>query len=207
MINARDKQGATVFNYAVRSDTALPSILSTVQMLLDAKPLASTLKTYDLVSTTALEDAVRHHFRRGGKARDPVFTELIDTLLENDANTHLCLHGLCGSGWDDSISPVMIDRMLNSSGINETDTAGCTALHYLVRHMNQMEAVRHLIRRGANVNAINHKGNTPLHEVMGGVQEESIKILVEAGGSMDQANGIGKTPTQLLDEITKRRQR
>lgn len=228
-IKVRDKQGATVFNYAVKSDTALPSILSIVKMLLDARPFVSNLNAKNFIGATALVDAVKHHSRRGGNARDALFTELTDILLESGANAHLCLHRLCDSNWLDYISPIMIDRLLELSDSNDTDTAGCTAMHYLVRHMDQIDTMRYLIGRGANVNSVNHKGNTPLHEVMGGTlirrvdkngmpdpsqprdapyraREELIKIMVDAGGSMEQANGAGKTPTQLLDELTERRQ-
>lgn len=33
-------------------------------------------------------------------------------------------------------------------------------------------------------------------------REELIKVLVDAGGSMDQPNAAGQTPTQLLHELT-----
>lgn len=213
-INTRDKQGASVFNYVVKSDTDLSSILSVVKMLLDAKPSTSTL-------TTALEDTVRHHARRFGKALDPLFTELIETLLENGSSTHLCLHRLCDGNWRDPISPTMIDRLLESSDVNDTDSAGCTAMHYLVRYLDQIDAVRQLIDRGANVNVVDRNGNTPLHLVRRSrmfrktdengipdpsqpwnhihiVREEVIKMLVDAGGLMDQSNEAGETPTQLL---------
>ena len=49
IINARDHQGATAFNYAVKSDTEIANILSIVQILLNAKPLASTINYRDSV--------------------------------------------------------------------------------------------------------------------------------------------------------------
>ncbi|KAJ5752201.1 ankyrin [Penicillium odoratum] len=121
----------------------------------------------------------------------------------------------------------MIDRLLERTGINDTDSNGCTAMHYSVRHMNQIDATRYLISRGADVTVVNHKVNTPLHDVMGGrmtgtlnengnfnqppdspikAREELVTLLVNAGGSMDVPSGAGKTPTQLLDELEKRQQ-
>jgi ankyrin repeat protein len=167
-INARDHQGATVFNYAVKSDTGIANILSIVKILLDAKPLASTLNYCDPVGATALQDAVDRHYRRRGKLSDGQLTELLEILLANGADARLCLHRLCDGQWMESISPVMIDRLLEVTDINDTDADGCTAMHYLVRHLDQIDAARHLISRGADVNVINHKGNTPLHEVMKG---------------------------------------
>lgn len=190
-------------------------------MLLDAKPLASTLNTYNDVGATALVDIVKHHSRRGGKAHDTLFIELIDILLQSGPNTHLCLHRLYDSNWLHNISPIMIDRLLELSDINDTDIVRYTAMHYLVRYIDQIDAVRYLIGRGANVNAVNHKGNTPLHEVMRGTlnrradengmpnpsqphhapyrtREELIKILVDAGGSIEQSNGLGKPRPSCL---------
>ncbi|KAJ5752985.1 ankyrin [Penicillium odoratum] len=43
-INAQSDQGATVFSYALKSDTGVANIATLVNMLLGAKPLASTLK-------------------------------------------------------------------------------------------------------------------------------------------------------------------
>lgn len=219
-INTQDKQGGSALNYVVKSDTKLSSILSVVKMLLDAKPSMSTL-------ATALEDTVRYHARRFGRALDPLFTELIEILLENGSSTHLCLHRLCDGNWTDHISPTMIDRLLESSDVNDTDSAGCTAMHYLVQYLDQIDAVRQLIDRGANVNVVDHKGNTPLHLVMRStmfrktdengtpdpsqpwnhiyiVREEVVKMLVDAGGLMDQPNEAGETPTQLLAGVRER---
>jgi ankyrin repeat protein len=79
-----------------------------------------------------------------------------------------------------------------------------------------------LVSRGADVSAVNNKGNTPLHEVMTGrlirrenedgslewptlsekiqAHDEIISTLQDAGASMDQPNLAGKTPAQLLVE-------
>lgn len=98
----------------------------------------------------------------------------------------------------------IIDRLLEGTDMNGTDDDGCTAMHSLVRYMNQIDAIRYLIGLRADVNVINHKGNTPLDEVMKGTmlrrigedgildplqpqdspyrtREELIKILVNAG--------------------------
>ncbi|KAJ5717115.1 hypothetical protein N7488_002761 [Penicillium malachiteum] len=48
-INGGDTYGATVFNYALRSDTPLESTLHIVHLLLNAAPLTSTLKTPGVV--------------------------------------------------------------------------------------------------------------------------------------------------------------
>lgn len=97
---------------------------------------------------------------------------------------------------------------------------GWTALHFMARNLRQVEATRLLVSQGADARAINQKGNTALHEAMGGrlirrekedgslewptLQEKIhahnmiISILQEAGASMNQPNVAGKTPAQLL---------
>ncbi|KAJ5939289.1 ankyrin [Penicillium verhagenii] len=222
-INARDKDGATAFNFLFRSDTSLSDILSTLKLLLDANPLRSTLSAPNPLGATALEDAILHHSRRGGEVTDALFIELVELLLDKGVDAHLCLHRLCDFGGYDCISLNLINRLLDLSDVNDIDATGSTAMHYLVPHMNQIDVVRHLISRGANVNVVNNKGNTPLHTVMNGtmsrrtdedgkpdlslpwytpyqVREELVKIMVDAGGSMDQLNEAWKTPAQLLDE-------
>jgi ankyrin repeat protein len=227
-INAREHQGATVFNFAVKSNLGAANILSIVKILLTAGPLTSTINYRDPVGPTALQDAVDHHYQQRGDLNYERLMGLINVLLANGADARLCLHRLCDGMWVESISTVMIDRLLEDTDINDTDADGCTAMHYLVRHLDQIDAVRHLISRGADVNAINHKGNAPLHGViMKGtlirrleqngrpdpaqsrdapvrVREEMIEVLVDAGGSMDQPNPAGQTPTQLLHELTEK---
>ncbi|KAJ5752202.1 ankyrin [Penicillium odoratum] len=58
-ISAQDRQGATVFNYVVRSDTPSPSVPAIVKVLLGAKP--PTLNSRDFIGATALRDAVGYH--------------------------------------------------------------------------------------------------------------------------------------------------
>ncbi|PYI08316.1 hypothetical protein BO78DRAFT_428190 [Aspergillus sclerotiicarbonarius CBS 121057] len=196
---------------------------------LDAGTLGLTLQVQGSLATVPPE-AVDHHYRRRGDVCDERFTELIETLLANEADARFCLHRMCDGSWEESISPVLLDCLLQSVDINDADADGCAAMHYLVRHLDQIDAARHLIRRGADVNAINHRGNTPLHEVMKGTllrkldengipdpaqprdapvraREEWIKVLVDAGGSMHQPNAAGETPAQQLDEFTKRLER
>ncbi|OKO96407.1 hypothetical protein PENSUB_10582 [Penicillium subrubescens] len=244
-INARDQHGATVFSYAVKSRAVgIAGILAAVKVLLNARRPSLTLDpildeesdpvdatTATTGTSTLLQDTVTSYSRRFNNVRDERFTELIETFLEHGADARLCLHRLCAGIWSVSISLSMLDRLLEPpTNINDTDADGCTAMHYLVRHLDQIQAARHLIKRGADVSVVNHKGNTPLHELMKGTmlrhldkygkpdppqprdaparaREEWIKVLLEAGGSMHQTNAAGQTPAQLLDELNERIQR
>ena len=240
-INARDRQGATVFDYAVKSRAAgIAGILAAVKVLLNARPPTLTLNhipdektdwvgtTTSTSTSTLLKETVNYHARREEKVDDERFTELIETFLVHGTDARLCLHRLCAGLWHDPISVTLLDRLLESPmDINDTDADGCTAMHYLARHLHQIEAARHLISHGANVSVVNQKGDTPLHELMKGsmprrlheygkpdpaqpmdapvrAREEWIKVLVEAGGSMHQPNAAGRTPAHLLDELNER---
>lgn len=241
-INARDRQGATVFDYAVKSRAVgIAGVFAVVKLLLDARAPGLTLKhvtdekTDQVGTTTAatdtptlLRDMVTYHSQRFGEVGNEQFTELIETFLTLGADARLCLHRLCAGKWQDQISPSMLDRLLEPpADINDTDADGCSAMHYLVQHLDQIEAARHLISRGADVTVANLKGNTPLHELMKGTmprrldelgnpdpaqprdaparaREKLIKFLVQAGGSMHQPNAAGQTPAQLLDELNER---
>jgi hypothetical protein len=106
------------------------------------------------------------------------------------------------------------------TAINHASGSGNTALHLIARNFTQIEAVRALLRHGADVNALNSKGNTPLREAASGMlrldsarnmkrptatdniraQDEMMLALQGAGGCIDQMNEEGKTPRQLLEE-------
>lgn len=55
-----------------------------------------------------------------------------------------------------------------------------TALHFAAVNGRE-EAVRVLIAHGANVNAVNTFGNTPLHEAASGDNPSIVQMLLDAG--------------------------
>jgi hypothetical protein len=101
------------------------------------------------------------------------------------------------------------------------------SLKRIEKHVRDADVSR--ISRGADVNAVDNKGNTPLHEVMKGkmlrkryengeleplptgfpkiARDELIQVLLDAGASMDQTNGAGQTPGQVLHCILEEQER
>jgi ankyrin repeat protein len=237
-VNASDQHGATAFHYAVKNNTGRGANIGALRLLLHAARLPETLNLRDDVGTTALGEVIEQHQWAPGRLQTA--SEILDMLLKHGADPRVCdsfgrnaLHGLCSVSRCGCITASsMVDQLLDHLQINETDDLGYTALHYLVRNLDQVDAVRYLVSRGAHVNAVDLKGNTPLHEVMKGTiikpmeergnREETtgrlkqaldhkrnaiIQILLGAGASEEVVNAAGETPRQVLERVTEERAR
>ncbi|KAL3482653.1 ankyrin repeat-containing domain protein [Aspergillus germanicus] len=124
----------------------------------------------------------------------------------------------------------LIDLLLDHGApLENADENGETVLHIMARILRQVAATRMLIERGAKVDIVNNKGNTPLHEAMRGAlrprlsrdgarqeratigdrihaQDEVVQRLVEVDESvMDWPNREGKSPRQLREEARRGR--
>lgn len=62
--------------------------------------------------------------------------------------------------------------------------------HSYMNNDDSLEIVKLLLANGANVNAIDNDGNTPLHYVR---NVEIAKLLVEAGANINAKNEFGHT--------------
>ena len=95
-------------------------------------------------------------------------------------------------------------------GINTTDDAGQTALHYAAElnrssdvrdmHAAQLELIQLLIQRGANLNAIDRKGDSPLCRALRGdpvnPRIKVAEILLKAGArTLRDCHKISRTFT------------
>ena len=68
---------------------------------------------------------------------------------------------------------------------------GETALH-VATHTDAKNAVKLLVLHGADVNAVDKKGTTPLMIASMRGSCEIVKLLISAGGSVNMRNGHGK---------------
>jgi ankyrin repeat protein len=225
-INVHGLSGAA-FNFAVAGRVYGAGQLALVKLLIDIEPHPSTLNARDQSGGTALLSVMKYH--EGCRwSHEGYFMPLTDLLLSHGADRSLydnkgqtVLHKLASSPtYNEDICPHLLYLLIPYVNINQTDANGWTALHFMARNLRQVESSRLLISRGANASAINKKGNTVLHEVMGGrlirrqkedgslewptllekiqTHDMIISILQEAGASMNQPNVEGKTPAQLL---------
>ncbi|KAJ5215841.1 uncharacterized protein N7498_002248 [Penicillium cinerascens] len=221
----RGHRGAA-FNFAVAGMVDGPGSLIFVKLLLDTNPHASTLNVRYQSGDTALLHVLKHH-EGCSWSHKGYFMPLVDLLLAHGADKGLhnnhgqtVLHKLASSPtYNEPVCPDLLEALIPFVDINQADANGWTALHFMARNLRQIKASRLLVSRGADPSVINKKGNTPLHEAVGGrligrrmedgslegpalsekiqAQDEIISIL-QAGASMDQPNMAGKTPAQLL---------
>lgn len=237
-VYARDRHGATVFHYAVNNNTGRGANIRAIRLPLHANQLSDTLNFRNDAGATALGEAMeQHQFVPGGLE---TLSEILEILFENGADLRACdnlgrnaLQRLCSISWPESINTSRgVDQLLDHLHISEKDDFGCTALHYLVRNLDQVDAVRHFVSRGADVNAVDLNGNNPLHEAMKGTtilrmeghgnreeimerlrqaldhkRDSIIQILLDAGASEEVVNAAGDTPKQVLDHVKEERAR
>ncbi len=73
---------------------------------------------------------------------------------------------------------------------------GNTPLYFAARG-GSAEAIRALVERGANIEAVNNNGNTPLHVAAFNGRVEAILALLEGGANIEAVNNYGKRPLHI----------
>ena len=90
---------------------------------------------------------------------------------------------------------------VSSVNITERDSDGRTALHKLALYdWGSLDDVKALIARGADVNATDKDGDTPLHLAAMFGQTGKAKYLVEKGAATQAVNKYGATPLHYAAE-------
>jgi len=88
----------------------------------------------------------------------------------------------------------------NPSAVNETEIHGWTPLHLVPYHLRLYQGkaktfASFLILHGADVNAADVDGDTPLHEAVGHGMPEVVELLLAHGAELEVANKpFGWTP-------------
>jgi ankyrin repeat protein len=80
---------------------------------------------------------------------------------------------------------------------SRTDPDGTTSLHWAV-HDDDVKAAARLIGAGANVNARNDYGATPMSEAAVVGNAAMLELLLEAGADVESPNADGQTALMLV---------
>ena len=87
----------------------------------------------------------------------------------------------------------------NSALVQERYARGDTALHHATRN-GDLEIVKQLVSRGADVNAMADQGHFPLYCAAGHGHVETTRYLVEKGADLQTRLSDGKTVTEWLSQ-------
>lgn len=82
---------------------------------------------------------------------------------------------------------------------------GWTLLHYVAAISYTRSVAEALLQKGADVNAVDADGNTPLHIAVGEkrtgfLHKDLIKLLIEEGADVHARNNENKTPLKVLKD-------
>lgn len=137
----------------------------------NAAPAQSTLDQPTRENAEAIRDGIENV-----NARDSLgTTQLMDAALNNDGDGVILL-------------------VSRGADVNAVDnTLGQTALH-LCAIGDNAQAGTALIRKGANVDARDSRGKTPLHEAAAAGAVGVIKLLLSSEAEIQHRDGVGKTP-------------
>jgi ankyrin repeat protein len=83
--------------------------------------------------------------------------------------------------------------------VQEKTSLGETALHYLAVE-NQLEAVKKLYKRGADINTVNDFGGTPLSDAVSLGYVELVRVLLERGARVE---GLFSSNEPILHEAVR----
>mmetsp|Transcript_13750 Transcript_13750/g.25941 ORF Transcript_13750/g.25941 Transcript_13750/m.25941 type:complete len:243 (-) Transcript_13750:112-840(-) len=84
--------------------------------------------------------------------------------------------------------------------VNVRDRNNSTALFYCTSDI-QLELARHLVNAGANPNAINVRGNSPLHVAAERIASQIVLLLLLNGAETEIKNSDGKKPADISSRL------
>lgn len=132
---------------------------------------------------------------------------VIEELLEKGADINLPYNR---NGWTpfmwmckEYCNPQMIEKVLPKANVNQANNNGETPLHIMARHRGSFDCLELLIKHGANVNAQDKDGWTPLMDAVHHPQASMRWNMIEGLRSVSDTsikNKAGKTAYNIACE-------
>ena len=196
-VNARDKYGDTPLHEAVnRRDTDMVALLLEHGADFNAKngngktPLHLATEQQNFACIRVLREC-------GAEVGDVAATSsvVVDDMAVSLMERGVKVEDAMSSG--DSV--VELTEKKRRSNPDARDSKGRTWLHELCRSYNvTVNEMRQALKDGADVNAVDNWGDTPLHHLASGrtndIKGELIRVLIEAGADVDAGNYRKMTP-------------
>ena len=91
--------------------------------------------------------------------------------------------------------PAPLEWFFRPNVITATDANGDSVVHHAACK-NLPEGISYLVKKGANIEALNNAGEIPLHTAAKYDATDAIRYLVSAGSSLNAANKNGDVPLQ-----------
>ena len=126
--------------------------------------------------------------------------ECAEGSTPRDRAQRTALHYAAAEGSVDEVMGLLDARL----GVNDVDDAGFTPLHYAAQAL-RADTAKLLIARGADLEARNVYGNTPLLVALGKVRDlpgDVVRVLLDAGADPDAENNTGVSPRSLARRVS-----
>lgn len=172
-----DSQGNTPLMVALRRDAPFERI----QYIADLDP---NVNARNRDGDSALLIAVEKNNRKAGELLLARGADIFAANTKNMSPLRLALESQNGSEqW-----------ILNSGTISARDGSGNSVLHYAAEWLLPEETASLLIQKGAEIDAVNANGETPLFSAAKADNTDAISLFVKNGASLNARDHLGSTP-------------